>query len=153
VEEIPSTDVVLTDFSRTNYKIARLIPEGVKVIDTLNPTTLAKAKKNEVEIQNLRNAHIKDGVAMTKFMYWLKNNVGKVPMTEISAQGYLYRLREQQEGYIEPSFSTISAYGANAAMMHYSATEESNASLEPGAFLLVDSGGHYYEGSTDITRT
>ena len=153
VKEIPATDVVLTDFSRTNYKIARLIPESVKVIDTLNPTTLAKAKKNEVEIQNLRNAHVKDGVAMTKFMYWMKTNIGKVAMTEISAQDYLYRLREQQEGYIEPSFATISAYGANAAMMHYSATEESNASLEPGALYLVDSGGHYYEGSTDITRT
>lgn len=153
VSEIDSTEVVLIDGSRVNYKIARLIPEEVKILRQINPTTLAKAKKNEVEIQNLRNAHIKDGVAVTKFMYWLKMNLGTTKMTELSAADYLENLRKQQEGYIEPSFHTISAFGANAAMMHYSATEESNATLEPGSFLLVDSGGHYYEGSTDITRT
>lgn len=153
VSFIDSTEVVLMDASRVNYKIARLIPSGVTIIDRMNPTTLAKAKKNEVEIQNLRNSHLKDGVAVTKFMYWLKTNIGKIPMTEISASDYLENLRKQQDGYIEPSFNTIAAYGANAAMMHYSATVESNASLEPGSFLLVDSGGQYYEGTTDITRT
>lgn len=153
VTSIGRNEVVLMDSARVNYRIARLIPEGVKIVDRMNPTTLAKAKKNEVEIQNLRNSHTKDGVAVTKFMYWLKTNLGKIPMTEISASDYLEGLRKQQDGYIEPSFNTISAYGANAAMMHYSATEESNATLEPGSFLLVDSGGQYYEGTTDITRT
>lgn len=153
VTSIGRNEVVLMDSARVNYRIARLLPEGVKIVDRMNPTTLAKAKKNEVEIQNLRNSHTKDGIAVTKFMYWLKTNLGKIPMTEISASDYLEGLRKQQDGYIEPSFNTISAYGANAAMMHYSATEESNATLEPGSFLLVDSGGQYYEGTTDITRT
>ena len=153
VTSIGTKEVVLMDSGRVNYKIARLIPEGVKIIDRMNPTTLAKAKKNEVEIQNLRNSHLKDGVAVTKFMYWLKNNLGKIPMTEISASDYLESLRREQDGFIELSFNTISAFGANAAMMHYSASEESNATLEPGSFLLVDSGGQYFEGTTDITRT
>lgn len=153
VSSIGSTEVVLMDSNKVNYKIACLIPEGVKIIDQMNPTTLSKAKKNEVEIQNLRKSHLKDGVAVTKFMYWLKTNIGKMPITEISASDYLEELRKQQEGFIELSFNTISAFGANAAMMHYSATEESNATLEPGSFLLVDSGGQYYEGTTDITRT
>ena len=96
---------------------------------------------------------MKDGVAVTKFMYWLKNNIGKIPMTEISASDYLEARRREQDNFIDLSFSTICAYGANAAMMHYSATPESDAELKPEGFLLVDSGGHYYEGTTDITRT
>ncbi len=106
-----------------------------------------------MELENIRNAHIKDGVAFTKFMYWLKTNVGKIPMTEISAADYLLACRAEQEGFIEPSFDTISAYKANAAMMHYSATKESDAVLQAEGMLLVDSGGQYYEGTTDITRT
>ena len=153
VTSIGSNEVVLMDTNRVNYKIARLIPDGIQIVDRMNPTTLAKAKKNEVEIQNLRKSHLKDGIAVTKFMYWLKTNLGKIPMTEISASDYLESLRRQQDGFIELSFNTISAFGANAAMMHYSASEESNATLEPGSFLLVDSGGQYYEGTTDITRT
>lgn len=146
-------DIILVDETKVNYKIVRLIPENVRVICQINPTTLAKAQKNEVEIENLRRVHVKDAIAVTKFMYWLKTNYNQMTITELSASDYLEELRKEQEGYIEPSFHTISAYGANAAMMHYSATNESNAIVEPGNFLLVDSGGHYYEGSTDITRT
>lgn len=113
----------------------------------------AKAVKNPVEIENERLAHIKDGVAVTKFMYWLKKNVGTIPMTEISVSDYLQSLRKEQEGYLEDSFNTISAYGENAAMCHYSATPESNKTIEPKGLYLVDSGGQYYEGTTDITRT
>ena len=86
-------------------------------------------------------------------MYWLKNTIGKEDITEYSAAEYLLSLREQQEGFIEPSFETISAYNENAAMMHYSADKDSAAHLHPQGFLLVDSGGQYYEGTTDITRT
>lgn len=146
-------DIVLVDETKVNYKIVRLIPENVRVIRQMNPTTLAKAQKNEVEIENLRCVHVKDAIAVTKFMYWLKTNYHQMTITELSASDYLEELRKEQEGYIEPSFHTISAYGSNAAMMHYSATGESNATVELGNFLLVDSGGHYYEGSTDITRT
>ena len=153
VTKIADQETILYDGAKVNYKLYKLMPENAKKVDKQNPTTLQKAIKNEVEIENLRKSHLKDGIAVTKFMYWLKNNVSKIPMTEISASDYLLELRKAQEGFIEPSFHTISAFGANAAMMHYSATEESNATLEPGSFLLVDSGGQYYEGTTDITRT
>ena len=112
-----------------------------------------KAVKNETEIRNIRNAHIKDGVAFTKFLYWLKNRIGKETISEMSASDYLERCRQEQELFSDLSFDTISAYGANAAMMHYAATAETNATLRQEGFLLVDSGGHYLDGSTDITRT
>lgn len=153
VKTIPAGTKVLMNESSVNYRIRKGLADGVEVISQSNPTELMRAVKNPVEIENTRNAHIKDGVAFTKFMYWLKTNIGKMPITELSASEYLEGCRREQEGFLEPSFHTISAYGANAAMMHYSATEESDAKLEPEGFLLVDSGGHYYEGSTDITRT
>jgi Xaa-Pro aminopeptidase len=114
---------------------------------------IPKSIKNPIELENLRSAHIKDGVAVTKFMYWLKTNVGKIPMSEMSASDYLANLRAQIDTYIDLSFDTIAAYKANAAMMHYSATPETDAWLQPEGMLLVDSGGQYYEGTTDITRT
>ena len=151
VKALPKRAVVLLDPQKVNYEIYASI-RGKKV-EKPNPTQLAKAMKNPVELDNIRRAHVKDGVAFTKFMYLLKTNVGKIPITEISAAEYLLARRAEQEGFIEPSFETISAYKANAAMMHYSATEESNAQLKPEGMLLVDSGGQYYEGTTDITRT
>ena len=153
VKTIPATAKVLMNESGVNYRIHNSLADGIEVINQVNPTELMRAVKNPVEVDNTRNAHVKDGVAFTKFMYWLKTNIGKIPMTEISASDYLEERRKEQDGFIEISFNTISAYGANAAMMHYSATPESNAELKPEGFLLVDSGGHYYEGTTDITRT
>lgn len=153
VKTIPASAKVLLSESGVNYRICNNLQDRVTIINRSNPTELMKAMKNPVEVDNIRKAHVKDGVAFTKFMYWLKTNIGKIPMTEISASDYLEARRREQEGFIELSFHTISAYGPNAAMMHYSATEESNAELKPEGFLLVDSGGHYYEGSTDITRT
>lgn len=153
VKTLPETETVLLSKKRINYAILNNLNEKITILDETNPTTLKKAVKNEVELENLRKSHIKDGVAVTKFMYWLKNNVGKQKITEISASDYLEERRKEQEGFIELSFNTISAYQANAAMMHYSATPESNAVLKPEGFLLVDSGGQYYEGTTDITRT
>ena len=153
VPTIPESTVVLMNKSSVNYRICSELNKNIQVINKPNPTELMKAVKNPVEVDNIRLAHIKDGVAVTKFMYWLKTNIGKIPMTEISASDYLEARRREQENFIELSFSTICAYGANAAMMHYSATPESNAELKPEGFLLVDSGGHYYEGTTDITRT
>lgn len=153
VKRLSDTAKVLMSESGVNFGIFANLPDSVMVINQSNPTELMRSMKNQIEVDNTRKAHVKDGVAFTKFMYWLKTNIGKIPMTEISASDYLEERRREQEGFIELSFHTISAYGANAAMMHYSATEESNAQLKPEGFLLVDSGGHYYEGSTDITRT
>lgn len=144
---------VLLEKSRVNYAVYRLINGSNRVIDRMNPTASMKAVKNDVEIENEKRAHIKDGVAMTKFIYWLKKNMGRIPMDEISVSDYLGKLRMEQEGCIGLSFATISAYGAHGAMCHYSATPESNIPLEPRGLYLIDSGGQYYEGTTDITRT
>ncbi len=152
-KEIPAEEAVLLDKNIVNYRICHSLNEKVTVISESNPTELMKAVKNETELKNIRNAHIKDGVAFTKFMYWLKTNIGKQKITEISASDYLEERRREQDLFVDLSFETISAYGANAAMMHYCATPESDAELKPEGFLLVDSGGHYLDGSTDITRT
>lgn len=153
VKELPSDVCVLMNGSTVNYRITASLKPEITVVDKPNPTELMKAVKNPVEVDNTRKAHIKDGVAFTKFMYWLKTNIGKIPMTEISASDYLEQCRRAQENFIDLSFDTICAYGPNAAMMHYAATPESDAKLKPEGFLLVDSGGHYFEGTTDITRT
>ncbi|MCF0105310.1 MAG: aminopeptidase P family protein [Holdemanella sp.] len=142
---------VLVDPSSANSKIVFSIKE--KLVEMQSPVILLKARKNEVELASTRIAHIKDGVAVTKFMYWLKKNIGKVEMTEYSAALKLHEFRAQQPNFFDDSFSTIPAYGANAAMMHYHATEEDCATLKPEGFFLVDSGGHFFEGTTDITRT
>ncbi len=153
VLDIPANAKVLLSAGQVNYRIVSSLNEDITIIDKPNPTLLMKAVKNPTEVDNTRAAHVKDGVAVTKFMYWLKNNIGKTKITEISASDYLENLRKEQENFLGVSFNTISAYGANAAMMHYSATPESDTELKPEGFLLVDSGGHYYEGTTDITRT
>lgn len=153
VQEVPADARVLLNRGTVNYRIVRSLPQTAVIVDRPNPTERMKAVKNPVEVENTKRAHVKDGVAFTKFMYWLKTNIGKIPMTEISASDYLEERRREQEGFIELSFDTICAYGANAAMMHYAATPESDATLAPEGFLLVDSGGHYFEGTTDITRT
>lgn len=144
---------VLLESAMVNFAIKNSLDESNKIIDKMNPTVMAKAVKNPVEIENERRAHIKDGVAVTKFIYWLKKNIGVLDMTELSVSDYLEELRRQQEGNLGLSFHTISAYGENAAMCHYSATDESNKTLEPRGLYLIDSGGQYYEGTTDITRT
>ena len=144
---------VLLETARTNYAIVKNLDGSNKIIDKMNPTALLKAMKNPVEVENMKKAHIKDGVAMVKFIYWLKQNVGKETITEVSAQEYLDDLRSRQEGNLGLSFDTISAYGANAAMCHYKATGESDVKIETKGLYLVDSGGQYYEGTTDVTRT
>ncbi|MBE5963656.1 MAG: aminopeptidase P family protein [Lachnospira sp.] len=138
---------VMADIDSINYELYL----GIDDLEARhNPSTILKAVKNETEIKNLYKAHIKDGVAVTKFIYWLKKNV-KSDITEKMAAEHLENLRKEQKGYIEPSFETISAYGANAALMHYSIKDE--VVLKNEGFLLVDSGGQYYEGTTDVTRT
>lgn len=153
VAQIEAKKTVWMDCDRVNFNICNQLNSEVKVLNQENPTVRMKAIKNPVELENLRNAHVEDGVAFTKFMYWLKTNVGKIAMTEITASDYLAERRKERKGFLDLSFDTIAAYEANGAMMHYCATLESAAVLEPRGFLLVDSGGHYYQGTTDITRT
>ena len=144
---------ILLSERNCNYRVKKELGEQMVIIDRANPTSLMKAVKNETEQENLRKAHLMDGVAVTKFMYWLKKNAGKLPMTELSAAAYLEKLRRENPSFLEPSFPTICAYGENGAIIHYEATEESHAVIKSKGLLMVDSGGHYYEGSTDVTRT
>lgn len=141
---------VLVDGNFVNSKIVYSL--NTEIVYAQDPIVLLKAMKNEIELANTRNAHIKDGVACTKFMYWLMQNVNN-GISEMSAQEKLRELRKEQADYLEDSFNTICAYKEHAAMMHYSSNEETNVELKPEGMLLVDSGGQYLDGTTDITRT
>ena len=153
VHALPEGTVLMLDRGSVNSAIHSAVPEGVRILDRVSPTVLARGVKNPTEVANFRQAHIRDGVAVTRFMYWLKQNIGKVPMTEISVAERLEEFRREQPHYIEPSFSPIMGFGPHGAIIHYGATPESNVPLEPRSFLLADTGGHYLEGTTDITRT
>ena len=153
VKTIRAGEKVLMDTGSANYRLCSTLPAGVVLRDQMNPTTPMKAAKNEAELKATRNAHLKDGVLMCKFIYWLKRNIGKVPMTEISASDYLAELAAKQPGFLDLSFGTICGYGPHGAIIHYSATPETDVPLKPEGLLLVDSGRHYIDGTTDITRT
>ena len=153
VKKLPEDASIYYDKSAVNTALVSSLPEKVKKIEGVNPTFLFKAKKNPVEVENERNAHIKDGVAVTKFIYWLKSQIGKTKITEISAAEQLEQFRNTQEHYVEPSFAPIIAYKEHGAIVHYSATKESDVELKPESCVLADTGGHYLEGTTDITRT
>lgn len=153
VKQIPAGKTLQMNFAAVNAAILRAVPAEVKTIDKPDPTRLPKAMKNATEVANMRLAHVKDGVAVTRFMKYVKENVGKVEMDELSVADVLEGYREQMENYIGPSFHPIMGYGPHGAIVHYGATKESCAKLEPRSFLLSDTGGHYKEGTTDITRT
>lgn len=153
VMNLSADEVVLFDPSRINYALYKNIPSDVKQIEQINPCVLMKAKKNDIEVENIKKAHIKDAVAQIKFMYWLKNTIGKETITELSASDKLETFRTMQENYLWPSFEPISAFGAHAAMCHYSSSPETDVEITEGSLLLMDTGGNYLEGSTDVTRT
>ena len=144
---------ILLDHRYCGYAIVKKAQERNEVILSANPTELLKAIKNPVELVNMEKIYLADDVALTKFIYWLKTNIGKVELTELSASDRLEEFRRQIPEFLDLSFPTIAGYGPNAAMMHYEATPESHAVLEPTGFLLVDSGGQYLGGTTDVTRT
>ena len=147
----PGTSVMVDGRKLTANLCAALA--DTNIIQHENPAFRLKAIKNDVELDNLRAAHVKDGLAVTRLMYWLKQKAGKAPMDELSVTDRLLVLRQEQEHFISTSFDTICAYRENAAMMHYKATEESSATIEAKDLLLIDSGAQYLEGTTDITRT
>jgi len=153
VKTFTDMETILIDPQKTNYAIYKSISENVKIIEKQNPSILFKAIKNEIELQNIKNAHIQDGVAVTKFMYWLKTTIGKEKITECSATKKLESFRRNSKSYLGQSFSPICGYKEHAAIVHYCATPETDKVLEPVGLFLTDTGGNYYEGSTDITRT
>lgn len=149
---------ILVDTRNTNFLTYKTLSgkaskAGVSLVDKKDPTELFKACKNETELKNIREVYLRDSAKLTEFMYWVKENVGKIPMTEYSAAMKLDSMRAELPGFIELSFPTISAYKANAAMAHYEATEDNCAEVKPEGMLLVDSGGTYMGGTTDVTRT
>lgn len=156
VRRIPESSRILLDPSSVNDTLWTSAQQAVCVARQ-NPEILMKAVKNPVEMEHMRQAHIKDGVAVCRFIYWLKEQMKAYdpahPVTELSASRKLLGFRQEMEHFLEPSFETIAAYAAHGAIIHYSPTLETDCAIEPAGFLLVDSGGQYLEGTTDITRT
>lgn len=153
LQRIPENSSILIDPKRNCFAFSKLIPTSVKIIKETNPTTNFKAVKNETELNNTRTAMLKDGVAITRFLKWLSEHIGKTTITELSAAAELRKFRAEQEGFVGDSFTTISAYKAHGALPHYGASEESNVEVKAEGLFLVDSGGQYFYGTTDITRT
>lgn len=144
---------ILLDGRYCSYSMFKIAKENNETIEEKNPTELLKAVKNPVELAKMEKIYMEDNVALTKFIYWLKKNIGKQEITEVSASDRLEAFRREIPEFLGLSFPTIAGFGPNAAMMHYEATEECHAVLEQKGFLLVDSGGQYMGGTTDVTRT
>ena len=155
-EDIKKTgedEVIMMDPSKMNYALYSNLPDAVKTVECMNPEMEFKTVKNPVEIENIRKAEIKDSIAHIRFMRWLKENVGKMKITEISASDKLDEFRKEMGNFIRPSFEPISSYGPHAAIVHYAPTPETDVELKPEGMLLTDTGAGFYEGSTDVTRT
>jgi Xaa-Pro aminopeptidase len=144
---------VALDMRAANYELVQSVPQDSTVVNVVNPVKLMKSVKNSAEIAGEKIAHIKDGVALVRFIYWLKHNINKMPLTEMLAAAQLEAFRGSVGDYLGPSFDPIAAYGEHGAIVHYSATPETDASLQSHGFLLLDTGGHYVQGTTDVTRT
>ncbi len=136
-----------------SYMLYKLVQDRTELVDKKNPTELMKAVKNPVELEHIRECYIRDSAALTKFLFWMKENAGKTAMDELSVAAKLDGMRAEIPGFLDLSFPTISAYKSNAAMAHYSATEEHFSRIDAEGFYLVDSGGQYEGGTTDVTRT
>ena len=153
LSEYSGSGRTLFDSLNTSYLFYKVIKRKSEYVSEMNPTELRKAVKNPVELENIRRVYIEDSATLTRFIFWLKRNAGKIPMTEYSAAMHLDEMRSHINGYIDLSFPTISAYNANAAMMHYEATKDKCSEIQPEGMLLVDSGAQYLGGTTDVTRT
>ena len=148
-----SSEKIMIDPSSANCFIKENIAKNNYVLEAESPVELLKAMKNPIETENIENAHIKDGVAVTKFVHWLIENVKKGNVTEMSAAEKLDEFRKEGEGYIGQSFAPIVAYKEHGAIVHYEATKKTDVTMQPSGLCLIDTGGHYLQGTTDITRT
>ena len=153
LKETKFSGKVLVDGANLSYTLYKLIQEKNEIILSDNPTEILKARKNPMELEQMRKVYLKDSLVVCRFMKWLKDNIGSLPMTEVSAAEYMDNLRRQTEGFLDLSFPTICGYQENAAMMHYQATKENHKKLEAKGMLLIDCGGQYLGGTTDVTRT
>ena len=153
VKKLPENATVLIDKAKLNYAIFNNIPASVSIVNKRNPEILMKALKNPVEVENIKKAEIKDSIAHVRFMKWLKENLGKIRITEMSASEKLDEFRAEMGNFIRDSFEPISSYGPHSAIVHYSSSPETDVELKAGSLYLSDTGAGFYEGSTDITRT
>lgn len=144
---------VATEKASTNQALINALPVTCELIDKANLISYPKAIKNKIEIKNYRNAQLRDSLAMCGFLHWLENNFDKSKIDEISAADKLAEFRKAQDLFMGLSFGTISAFGKNGALPHYSVNDETNCQLDDSNLYLVDSGGQYLDGTTDITRT
>lgn len=144
---------IMCDQSQMSAKLYASLPADSKVVAKGDAVTRFKASKSDSELRNIRNSQVKDGVALVNFLDWLEEAVPKGGVTELDVARKLVEFRSKQPLFLQPSFNTIAGYGANAAMMHYGATEENHGTLAAEGFLLFDSGAQYMDGTTDITRT
>ena len=149
---LPAGTRVMADSATANYRIMESLSH-VEVLDQPSPAVLMKACKTQEETDGFRAAHIKDGAALCRFLYWLKTRIGEEPMTELSAAARLAAFRAEQPDFLDLSFDTIAGYGPHGAIVHYDPTPETDVPLHPEGLLLVDSGAHYRQGTTDVTRT
>lgn len=158
VKYLPEGSTLLLDRGTVNMALLCALPQGVQLINRPNPTMVAKAVKTPVEMANIRVAHVQDGVAMTKLIYWLHQMVAageiqKGNITELDVAAKLLSFRRERPGFLDESFDPIVGTGAHGAIIHYAPTEESNVPVELNTYLLMDTGGQYWQGTTDITRT
>ena len=153
LSSLPSGSSILISPFTTSAALYKAIPEGMKIIEDISIPGKMKAVKNETEVENIGKAMVKDGVALSSFFCWMEQTKGSGAMTELSLAEKLTEFRAGQESFLGPSFSTIVAYNEHGALPHYSASEESNSEIGSAGILLIDSGGQYLNGTTDITRT
>jgi len=153
LDKLNSKDIFLIDKNYCSYFLKKEIEKRFKFLEKTDPIFFLKSKKNKVEINNSIKSHIFDGVALTKFIFWLKNNINKTKITEISAEKKLEIFRKKNINYQFSSFSTISGSGPNGAIVHYRADNKSNRLIRKNDIYLCDSGGQYHYGTTDVTRT
>ena len=153
IKHLPTSSSVGLDGSKLNYSLFDTIPESYSILNRKSPLTEFKSIKNETEIAGIRKAMIKDGVALTKFFIWMEENLESGKLTEISIAEQLRKFRSEQSNFVCESFGTIAGYGPHGAIVHYSASAETNSTLKADNILLLDSGGQYLDGTTDITRT
>ena len=154
IEALPADSVLLVDPKRTTLGfVARAEARGARVVERINPSTLAKSRKSDAEAAHVREAMAEDGVAMAEFYAWFERALERgEAVSELTIDERLLEARARRPGHKGPSFATIAAFNANGAMPHYRATEESHARIEGDGLLLIDSGGQYRGGTTDITR-
>ena len=149
---LPAGTRVMADSATANYRIMESLSQAA-VLDQPSPAILMKACKTREEVENFRAAHVKDGAALCRFLHWVKTHVGKEPITELSAAAKLAAFRAQQPDFLDLSFDTIAGYGPHGAIVHYDPTPETDVPLHAAGLLLLDSGAHYRQGTTDVTRT